>query len=64
MSMAESTISTVHTWLMCDPLVRLMGEGVTGVTASTAGVVVEGMQQIDSCLPVINAGVECGGKPV
>lgn len=62
MCMAESAISTVHAWLSCDPMVRLMGEGVFSVTPSMAEVVADGLQNNDNCLPVINAGVECGCK--
>lgn len=62
MCMAESAISTVHAWLSCDPMVKLMGEGVFSVTPSMAEVVADGLNQNnDTCLPVINAGVECGG---
>ncbi|CAL8109595.1 unnamed protein product [Orchesella dallaii] len=60
MCMAESAISTVHTWLMCDPTVRLMGEGVFSVTPSAAELVTDGFQTSEACLPVLNVGVECG----
>lgn len=62
MCMAESVITTLHTWLICDPLVRLMGEAGKSATPTAAELISRRFHEGNSCYPVLNVGVECGGK--
>lgn len=58
MCMAESAISTLHTWLMSDPMVKSMGES----DDNSVTLWDDASNNEPTCLHVINAGVECSGE--